>query len=247
MIKPIRRADAKAEARALLQTAQVSPKAMTALYCGVLLFFSLIGCIVPMPEIVETFLSIFSELLAWVLAAGFALYCMGIRRRERMEFETLFDGFAFPGKIVVLNIVMNLLIGLWSMLFLIPGIIAFYRYRFALYNLYERPELGVMDALALSKRQTQGWKMQLFNLDMSYFGWTLLGLLPSLFFDFQVYLQFFSDPSAVLTGGATLLETAFCGVWSLVVSLFYYPQYQCVALEYFDAAKAALAERPDSL
>ena len=47
---------------------------------------------------------------------GFA-YCMDIRRRERSEYAVLFDGFSFTGKIIALNIVINLFVFLWSMLF----------------------------------------------------------------------------------------------------------------------------------
>jgi hypothetical protein len=54
------------------------------------------------------------------------------------------------------------------------GIIAAYRYRFALYNLCENPELGVMEALAMSKAQTLGFKWQLFVLDLSFIGWNIL-------------------------------------------------------------------------
>ncbi len=55
-----------------------------------------------------------------------------------------------------------------------------------------------MEALNLSKRQTQGYKMELFKLDLSYMGWILLSILPSLFFTSQAILTLgFSgmDPS----------------------------------------------------
>lgn len=63
---------------------------------------------------------------------------------------------------------------LWSLLFIIPGIIAGYRYRFALYNLCENPEMGVMEALNMSKAQTRGHKWELFVLDLSFLGWIIL-------------------------------------------------------------------------
>lgn len=164
MTKPIDRAALKAQTRELLQTAQVSPKGMTALYCICLFLLSLMEALFPGPELVSTFLSILTTLAGWILAAGFALYCMDIRRRERSEYAVLFDGFSFTGKIIALNIVINLFVFLWSMLFVFPGIIAYYRYSFALYNLYEDPEIDIMEALNLSKRQTQGYKMELFKL-----------------------------------------------------------------------------------
>ena len=91
MTKPIDRAALKAQTRELLQTAQVSPKGMTALYCICLFLLSLMEALFPGPELVSTFLSILTTLAGWILAAGFALYCMDIRRRERSEYAVLFE------------------------------------------------------------------------------------------------------------------------------------------------------------
>ena len=81
MTKPIDRAEMKAQTRKLLQTAQVSPKGMTALYCACLFLLSLLEALIPGPELVSTFLSILTTLAGWILAAGFALYCMDIRHQ----------------------------------------------------------------------------------------------------------------------------------------------------------------------
>ncbi len=126
------------------------------------------------PTPVVVFVSVLVWLLGCVLAAGYVLYHQGVRRGEEMPISSLFDGFGFVGKIVLLNLVMTVFVALWSMLFIIPGIIAGYRYRFALYNLCENPELGVMDALNMSKAQTKGYKLDLFVLDLTFIGWSLL-------------------------------------------------------------------------
>jgi uncharacterized membrane protein len=168
----------KAETKELLSQAQVSPKSMTALYLVLLLALDMVGFFADGLGFLSTFISILATLLSWALAAGFVLYCMAIRRGERAEYLTLFDGFSFVGKVIGLNIVMDFFIFLWTMLFIIPGIIAFYRYRFALYNLYENPGIGIMEALDMSKQQTRGYKSQLFMLDLSYLGWGILASLP---------------------------------------------------------------------
>lgn len=236
------RAQRKAQARELLQTAQVSPKVMTALYCGITLLLNLADYFVTTPEILGLFVSILATLADWILAAGFALYCMGIRRQERMEYATLFDGFSFTGKIILLNILTSLLSGLWAMLFFFPGIIAIYRYRFALYNLYENPELDIMAALNMSRRQTRGMKLELFKLDLSYVGWILLALLPNIFFTVSGLIAVGGDPYAFLTTATSLWQSVAGAVWSALVALFYLPNYECVLLDYFDAAKAHLAD-----
>lgn len=251
MAELIDRRRLKAEVRELFRTAQVSPKGMAALYLGLALVLNLIDALAnnraseDLVSPVGLFVTILTSLLAAVLGVGFILYCMAIRRGERAEYLTLFDGFTFVGKIIALNIVESLFIILWSMLFVIPGIVAAYRYQFALYNLCEDPGIGVMEALDMSKRQTWGYKGQLFILDWSYFGWELLSTLP--IFAVVGYLvnaavQMASGGSYVpwslyLHPGQFLVWTLLAGVWAFVVELFYLPNFHCVKLGYFEIAK----------
>ena len=160
---------------------------------------------------------------------------------------TLLDGFSFVGKVILLNIVIYLFTLLWSMLFVIPGLIAAYRYRFALYNLYENPGIGVMEALNMSKQQTLGYKGQLFMLDLSYIGWLLLASLTSVVQTGYIYACIFQDPGYYLANPAQVyaitlpmpvgLQVVLGCVWPLLVALFYLPVYQCTELGYFDTAK----------
>ena len=240
----------KEEVGELLSGAQVSPRAMTALYAGLLLILNLV-CAFTGEGILSTFVSILTSLLSVLLGAGFAMYCMAIRRGERAEYLTLFDGFSFVGKLIALTIVTYAFIWLWSMLFVIPGIVAAYRYRFAAYNLYENPGISVMEALEMSKRQTMGYKGQIFALDLSYIGWTLLASLPAMVEMGMMYYAMFSSYYDYMTGAISVMPTDFTasvilpawlwtlisGLWSMAVSLFYLPHFQCVELGYFETAK----------
>lgn len=255
MAELIDRKQLKADMKNLLADAQVSPKGMTALYLALLLVLNLAASLLDGSGLVSTFLSILASLFGMVLGSGFVLYCMAVRRGERAEYLTLFDGFSFVGKIIGLNIVMYIFIWLWSMLFIIPGFIAAYRYRFALYNLYENPGIGIMEALDMSKQQTLGYKGQLFTLDLSYLGWTLLASVPSMVESTFFYEELFSDAMTYIDGSAQVLSAVsaapslytalpawgwvlISSLWSLVVSLFYLPNYQCVELGYFETAKS---------
>ena len=240
----------KEEAGELLSGAQVSPRAMTVLYAGLLLVLNLVRAFTG-EGILSTFVSILTSLLSVLLGAGFAMYCMAIRRGERAEYLTLFDGFSFVGKLIALTIVTYAFIWLWSMLFVIPGIVAAYRYRFAAYNLYENPGISVMEALEMSKRQTMGYKGQIFALDLSYIGWTLLASLPAMVEMSMMYYAMFSSYYDYMTGAISVMPTDFTasvilpawlwtlisGLWSMAVSLFYLPHFQCVELVYFETAK----------
>ena len=255
MAELIDRKRLKAETRELLGTARVSPRGMTALYLGLAMALSMLdylaggGNAVLERNPVGIFTYVLTALLTAVLGAGFSLYCMAVRRGERAEYLTLFDGFSFVGKLIALNVVESLLIILWSMLFVIPGIVAAYRYRFALYNLYENPGIGVMEALDMSKRQTWGYKSQIFALDWSYFGWLMLASLPLLAMLFLLYRLVFQIvtgpmpalPAEELVDQALVLPvwvwSLIAGVFSLVVGLFYVPNRECVELGYFEIAK----------
>ena len=241
----------KAEVQEMLSGAQVSPRAITALYCGLLLVLNMVSAFAGDTGFLSTFVTILTSLLNVILGAGFAMYCMAIRRGERAEYITLFDGFSFVGKLIGLTIVTALFIWLWSMLFIIPGIIAAYRYRFAPYNLYENPGIGVMEALEMSKRQTMGYKGQLFALGLSYLGWTLLASLPAIVEVGMLYYGLFSSAFDYMNGTIAAMPadistfavlpawlwTLIISLWSMAVSLFYLPNYQCVELGYFETAK----------
>lgn len=74
-------------------------------------------------------------------------------------------------------LVMYIYIVLWSMLFLIPGIIKAYSYAMTPYILVEHPELSVNQAIDLSRKLMKGRKFDLFYLQLSFIGWALLSIL----------------------------------------------------------------------
>ena len=133
---------------------------------------------VPSTSPLMFFLDIFSTLLAWVLSAGLASFCLAAHRRQIPSYHMLMDGFGMAGKVIWLSLRMSIQIALWSMLFVIPGIIASLRYSFAVYCLMDDPTLTAGEALRRSCQKTQGWKMELFVLQISFIGWILLCVVP---------------------------------------------------------------------
>ena len=123
------------------------------------------------------FFSTLVSLFTVVLNGGYYVYCIGIRRGAEMPYATLLDGLSVAGKLIWCWLQITVKIFLWSMLFVIPGIIAAYRYRFAYYNLLSDDALSAGDAIRLSCRQTLGYKGELFMLDLSFIGWSLLSSL----------------------------------------------------------------------
>lgn len=237
MAELLNRPQIKAQVKEQLRTAQVSPKGMVALYMSLILLLNVLVYLCGGAGLPSMFLTTLAHLLSIVLEGGFALYCMAIHQNERVEYPDLFNGFSFAGKLILLTMAQTALVFLGSMLFVIPGIIAFYRYRFSLYNLCENPELPVTQALQMSVRQTRGYKMQLFNLDVSFLGWTVLSMLPVFVMETYTFAASM-DLAVYLSTPSTLISIVLQGLWSMIVSMFYYPNYICCDLAYFDAAKA---------
>lgn len=71
----------------------------------------------------------------------------------------------------------NFFLTLWSMLFVIPGIIKFYSYRMIPFIIADNPNIGAKKALKLSCEMTKGHKLSIFVLDLSFLGWYALGFL----------------------------------------------------------------------
>lgn len=84
------------------------------------------------------------------------------------------------GKALAMNLLRALLVFGWSMLFVIPGIVAIYRYSMADYLLAEKPELGPVQALRESRERMMGHKGELFCLQFSFMGWQMLSMLVGL-------------------------------------------------------------------
>ena len=71
----------------------------------------------------------------------------------------------------------DLFIWLWSLLFIVPGIIKAYSYRLVPYIMSEKPDINFRDAQAESARLMKGNKWKSFVLDLSFIGWDILTLM----------------------------------------------------------------------
>ena len=113
-----------------------------------------------------------------MLTGGFTLFCLYVCQRAEAGFGTLFDLFGWFFRYLWLNILTGVFIFLWSLLFVIPGIIAAYRYSMATYIFFDDPDKGAMQCIRESKAMTMGFKGQIFLLDLSFIGWLLLSVIP---------------------------------------------------------------------
>jgi len=102
--------------------------------------------------------------------------------------------------VVLSRIISSLLIFLWSLLLIIPGIIKSLAYSQIIYIIYDTPNISTMDAMIESERLMDGHKGDLFMLGFSFIGWDLLALVTAGIASFYVepykqmtYLEFYND------------------------------------------------------
>ena len=120
------------------------------------------------------------SVMASILSVGYTMYCLKVSRNEQAGIPTIFDGFTVFLRVIVLKILINIFVGLWSILLIIPGIIASYRYSMAVYLLIDNPDMSPMECIRASKEITRGRKGELFVLDLSFIGWFLLSRIAIL-------------------------------------------------------------------
>ena len=107
------------------------------------------------------------------------------------QFHRLWDGFC-------MNFLMGLYTILWSLLFIIPGIIKEFSYAMTPYIMAEHPELTTNEAITRSREIMDGNKWRLFCLGFSFIGWDLLCYAPILIVGYFMALNFYLDPWKLL-------------------------------------------------
>ena len=126
---------------------------------------------------VFTFLisSLYTAFIASPLEVGHNRFYMS-SRFVPTDIGRMFYGFSCGNyrNVVKTMFLRSLYIFLWSLLFIIPGIVKSYEYRMVPYILAENPNIPTERAFQLSKEMMEGRKWDLFVFDWSFFGWELL-------------------------------------------------------------------------
>jgi len=114
------------------------------------------------------------------LSIGLSKYFLVNRRNPEDNtplnlFDTFRSGNYLNGVVVVF--LQNLFIFLHFLLLIIPGIIKVFKYYMVSFIMADHPDMHYKDAFALSTEMTDGHKMNIFVLELSFLGWYLLSAL----------------------------------------------------------------------
>ncbi|MBQ3817385.1 MAG: DUF975 family protein [Clostridia bacterium] len=119
-------------------------------------------------------LSLAIVVISGPLEVGLCIVFLEIIRNWQCEFADMFKGFKNFGTNFLGGLLVVIYTYLWSLLFIIPGIVKAYSYSMTFYILADNPELTANQAISESRRMMKGHKFRLFVLELSFFWWYIL-------------------------------------------------------------------------
>lgn len=118
-----------------------------------------------------------SLLVGGPLMVGFSYFFIRVVRGQEVEVGQLFKGFGTFANAFGAYLLSGIFILLWSLLLIIPGIIAMFAYSQIYFLLADHPELSPMDAIRSSQELMKGRKGALFLLRLRFLGWLILAAI----------------------------------------------------------------------
>lgn len=122
-------------------------------------------------------LNLLTSCFSMTLSVGFYSYLLKMIRKEEFNRNDIFNyvGKVFP--ILAISLLTAIFSFLWSILFIIPGIIAAISYSFVFLIYVDNNDLSPMECLGKSKEMLNGYKWDYFVFELSFIGWILLCVL----------------------------------------------------------------------
>ena len=124
-------------------------------------------------------LSLAALILGGTVELGYARFLLRQHDRKELRFSDLFSQFDRFGTGFAQKFLRILFTMLWTLLFIIPGIVKGLSYAMTPFILEEHPELTASQAIKESMKLMNGHKMDLFILGLTFIGWSFLACLTA--------------------------------------------------------------------
>ena len=116
-------------------------------------------------------------LIGAIVGLGYAKFNLALYENEKVDFKMIFSEKSRYKDCFKLYLLQMIYVTIGSILFVIPGIIAFYANILGAYIMVENPEMSAKEALAESRAMMKGNKWRLFCMSFSFIGWDILALV----------------------------------------------------------------------
>lgn len=115
-------------------------------------------------------------IIGGVVELGYSKFLLKMHDGEDAQVNDLFSQFHRFGDGFCQSLLRGIYVALWTMLFIIPGIIASLKYAMTPFIMAENPDMTASEGIAASKQLMDGHKADLFFLDLSFIGWGILNV-----------------------------------------------------------------------
>ena len=121
-----------------------------------------------------TFSSLFGFVIAPVITVAICRYYLAYLRYGETSTEVLKSVIPDYGKILAGMLWQRLIVALYTLMLIVPGIIKAVATSMTPYVLADNPDLGFREGVRISEVLTDGRKMEIFRVMLSFIGWLIL-------------------------------------------------------------------------
>ena len=117
-------------------------------------------------------------LLIGPISIGICSYTLHVVRNteKKNKIDPLLDGFrGSVGNSILVGLLATIFTALWSLLFVIPGIVKSIAYSQCYFIALEHPEYDANTCITESRKMMNGHKWEYFCLQFSFIGWMIVG------------------------------------------------------------------------
>ena len=165
---------------------------------------------------------IYALMFSGVFNLGECLYSLTYIRNRKVEYRAAFEGFPYYIKTLGLFVLQTVIVAFWTLLFIIPGIIAALNFSQSYYILADDPSKGITEALGGSKVMMYGNKMTYVRLILYYLPYILISYIPAyILADASSGMDLSGTALTVIGMIAELPVFAACGYMRLGQTVFY--------------------------
>jgi uncharacterized membrane protein len=111
------------------------------------------------------------------MIVGVASFSLSLARKQEVKLVQIFDGIKKFWSCLGTYLLVMIFIILWTLLLIIPGIMAAYSYAMVYFILADNDSIGPLEAIAKSKEMMRGNRWKLFCLGLRFIGWAIVCLL----------------------------------------------------------------------
>lgn len=127
--------------------------------------------------LLSSLLSIAMSLLLFIVTVGYTKFMLNFINDKEYSLDQLWSYFGDWKNLATVWIHETIMIFLYFLLLIVPGIIKTISYSLVPYILVDDPNMSSGDVLDLSTKMMNGHKMDYFKLELSFIGWHLLAVL----------------------------------------------------------------------